>query len=129
MPHLGNVSTCLEASISTWAGVTSGLIGPGEEVSWEARHFGVCFHMTTRITDYEVGRSFADEQVDGPFASWWHQHVFEAAAGGTRMLDRVRNSVPFWVFGRMADKLFLRRYMTGLLVQRNEYIKNALNPE
>ena len=28
------------------AGVTSGLIGPGEQVTWEARHLGRLWHMT-----------------------------------------------------------------------------------
>jgi hypothetical protein len=28
------------------AGVTSGLLGPGEEVTWRAKHFGVWQHLT-----------------------------------------------------------------------------------
>jgi ligand-binding SRPBCC domain-containing protein len=121
--HMGSMANSGEKAV---AGVTSGLIGPSEEVTWEARHFGGRFHMTTRITGYQVSRSFVDEQIDGPFASWWHQHIFEATTGGTLMLDRVRYSVPFGVLDRLADGLFLRRYMTRLLIQRNEYINAAL---
>lgn len=29
------------------AGVTAGLIGPGESVTWEARHFGIRWRMTS----------------------------------------------------------------------------------
>jgi len=32
------------------AGVTSGLIGLGQEVTWEARHFTVRQRLTSRIT-------------------------------------------------------------------------------
>ena len=34
-------------------GVTAGLIGPGETVTWRARHFGVWQHLTSRITSFE----------------------------------------------------------------------------
>ena len=32
------------------AGRTSGYIGAGETVTWRARHFGISFRMTVRIT-------------------------------------------------------------------------------
>src|SRR5438270_13922580 len=41
-------------------------------VRWVAEH-----------TEYEPGRSFADRQVRGPFASWHHRHLFlDDGAGG-----------------------------------------------
>lgn len=33
------------------AGVTSGLIGQDEEVTWRARHFGVWQSLTVRVTE------------------------------------------------------------------------------
>jgi ligand-binding SRPBCC domain-containing protein len=71
------------------AGVTSGLIGAGEEVSWEARHFGVRWRMTARVTSYEPPHRFVDEMVRGPFRSFRHEHLFEPAGAGTRMTDLV----------------------------------------
>jgi len=35
------------------AGVTSGLIGLGEEVTWEGHHFGLKLQHTSRITAYD----------------------------------------------------------------------------
>lgn len=35
------------------AGVTSGLIGLGESVTWKVKHFGVWQHLSSRITEYE----------------------------------------------------------------------------
>ncbi|AIY00145.1 hypothetical protein ART_0546 [Arthrobacter sp. PAMC 25486] len=49
------------------AGVTSGLIELGLEVSWRAWHFGLPLHMSSRITAMEVPTRFVDEQVKGPF--------------------------------------------------------------
>jgi ligand-binding SRPBCC domain-containing protein len=63
------------------AGVTSGLIGAGQEVTWRARHFGFPLTMTSHITHFDFPRSFTDEQVKGPFRSFRHIHEFEATPG------------------------------------------------
>jgi hypothetical protein len=34
------------------AGVTAGLIGPDDEVTWQATHFGIRPKLTSRITAY-----------------------------------------------------------------------------
>ena len=54
------------------AGVTMGLIGAGQEVTWRARHFGVPIRMTSRITSMEFPERFVDEQVRGPFKAFRH---------------------------------------------------------
>lgn len=33
-------------------GITAGLIGANEFVTWEATHFGIRLRLTSRITDY-----------------------------------------------------------------------------
>lgn len=121
--HIGSMHRSGEQAV---AGVISGVIGPGEEVTWEARHFGARFRMTTRITEHQAPDAFVDEQVEGPFASWWHRHDFEPVDGGTRMVDTVRYEVPYGGLGRLGDSAMLRRYMTRLLEQRNAYLKAYL---
>jgi ligand-binding SRPBCC domain-containing protein len=93
------------------AGVTTGLIGAGEEVSWEARHLGVRWRMTSRITAFEPPRRFVDEMVRGPFRSFRHEHLFEPAGAGTRMTDVVTFGM---ALGPLADRpvgLYLRRLL------------------
>jgi ligand-binding SRPBCC domain-containing protein len=121
--HTGSMARSKEKAIG---GVTSGLIGLGEEVTWQARHFGIRFRMRSRISAYDRPRCFIDEQTDGPFASWWHRHSFEPERGGTRMIDEVRYEVRAGVAGRIFDHLLLQRYMTELLTRRNAYIKATL---
>lgn len=121
--HASSMARSKEKAIG---GVTSGLIGPGEEVVWQARHFGLRFRMKSRISAYDRPRCFIDEQADGPFASWWHRHSFEPEAGGTRMIDEVRYEVRAGVAGRILDRLLLHRYMTELLNRRNAHIKATL---
>ncbi len=107
------------------AGVTSGLIGPGEQVTWRARHLGVWQSLTSRIEIFERPRHFRDSMVRGAFRRFDHDHFFEPCAEGTRMRDVFDYTSPLGVLGRLADGLFLERYMRALLVERNRVIKEV----
>jgi len=107
------------------AGVTSGLIGPGQSVTWQATHFGVPFRLTSRITAFAAPRHFRDEMVDGPFKRLVHDHLFEPSGAGTLMRDVFDYEAPWAGLGRLADRLFLRRHMARLLAERNAAIKHA----
>ena len=105
------------------AGVTSGLIGLYETVTWRAKHFGVYQRLTTKITDYDRPNYFTDEMVSGAFKSFKHEHHFAELDGGTLMTDIFDYQSPLGSLGILADKLFLEVYMTELLVERNRVIK------
>jgi len=100
------------------AGVTSGLIGEGQEVTWSARHFGIRQLLTSRITVFDPPHRFRDSQVQGAFARFDHDHYFEPCNGGTTMIDVFDYSAPLGLFGRLAEWLVLNRYMRRLLVER-----------
>lgn len=109
------------------AGVTSGHMGMGDDVTWRARHFGVPFTMTSRITAYDAPHRFVDEQVSGPFKEWWHEHTFEGTPeGGTLMTDRVRFRAPLGPLGTIAEAVALNRYMPRLLEERNAWLRTTL---
>jgi len=107
------------------AGRTSGLIGPGETVTWRAWHFGVRQRLAVRITGYERPRWFRDELVRGVFATMVHDHHFGPVDGGTEMRDVFRFGAPAGPLGRLIETLLLERYMTRLLEDRNAAIKAA----
>jgi ligand-binding SRPBCC domain-containing protein len=104
------------------AGVTSGLIGLGDQVTWRARHFGVPLTMTSRVTSLHFPESFTDEQVRGPFKSFRHVHEFEATHDGSTMTDRVEFTAPFGALGRIAEGQVLRRYLERLIAVRGLYL-------
>jgi ligand-binding SRPBCC domain-containing protein len=108
------------------AGVTEGEMQLGDSVTWEARHFGVAFRMTSAITAYECSTRFVDEQQRGPFRRWWHEHTFVEADDVTTMTDTVRYSVPLGPLGATFDAVVLRRYMRRLLAKRNEWLRVEL---
>lgn len=108
------------------AGVPSGSMALGQSVTWQAKHFGLPFRMTSKITEYEQPTRFVDEQTSGPFASWWHEHRFEELAAQTVMTDLVRYRSPAGPLGRLVDRVFLERYMRRLLMLRNAWLKDNL---
>jgi ligand-binding SRPBCC domain-containing protein len=111
------------------AGVTKGLIGLGEEVTWEAKHFGIRQRLTSRITDYRRPSYFRDSQVRGAFRRFDHDHFFNEVDGGTLMQDVFDFESPLGFLGYIADCVCLKRYLKGLLELRNKLIKEAAEQE
>ena len=104
-------------------GVTTGLIGLGETVTWEARHFGIRQRLKVQITEFEYPAMFKDEMVFGAFKSMKHTHRFEEIPNGTEMVDEFEFKSPMGILGRVAECVFLRRYMEFFLIQRNAVLK------
>jgi ligand-binding SRPBCC domain-containing protein len=107
------------------AGITTGLIEYGATVTWRARHFGLWWSLTSRVTVLEPPVRFEDVQERGPFAWFRHEHRFEPHGTGTRMHDRWEHRSPLGALGRLIDWLFLGRYMRTLLITRNDALKRA----
>lgn len=105
------------------AGVTSGLIGLNETVTWEAVHFGIKQNLTVRITELDFPNKFVDEMEKGAFKRFYHVHEFIEKENGTLMVDSFDYTSPFGFIGKIADRLFLEQYMKDFLVKRNRYIK------
>ncbi len=105
------------------AGVTSGLIGMGESVTWRATHFKVPFKMTSKITAFSSPTCFVDEQTKGPFKRFRHVHTFTETMGITEMVDEIEFVSPLGLIGRLVDKIFLATYMERLIEIRNTALK------
>lgn len=108
------------------AGKTSGHIGLQEWVTWEAVHFGIRQQLTSKITAFEAPNYFVDEMVTGAFKSFKHEHVFQEEKNHTIMTDHFSFVSPLGILGRVADMLFLTRYMTHLLTTRNQCLKKQI---
>lgn len=107
------------------AGKTTGLIELGEWVSWEAKHLGFVQHLTSKITKFESPNYFVDEMVLGAFKSFKHEHRFKLATNkkAVIMTDYFYFESPLGILGKVANQLFLKRYMTKLLLIRNRHLK------
>jgi ligand-binding SRPBCC domain-containing protein len=111
------------------AGVTSGPIGAGQEVTWRGRHFGLTIHHTSRITEFESPIHFQDCMVRGWFRSFCHDHFFEDRDGTTIMRDVMQFEAPFGVLGRLVEKFALKRHLEDLLERRNACIQRVAESE
>lgn len=120
--HLESMAGSGEQAV---AGVTTGIIGLGEEVTWRAVHFGLPFRMTSRVTELERSVRFVDEQVRGPFQWFRHEHLFEARGMGTLMTDRVSFQAPVVGVGWAVERALLGRYMKKLIEERGSHLKRA----
>ncbi|MFS1511700.1 SRPBCC family protein [Chengkuizengella sp. SCS-71B] len=118
--HMLSTSKTREKAI---AGKTSGLIELHESVTWEAVHFGIRQRLTAKITEFDSPNLFVDEQVSGAFKRFKHIHEFISYQGGTHMIDTFEYTAPFGVFGKLADIIFLKKYMYKFLTTRNETLK------
>jgi ligand-binding SRPBCC domain-containing protein len=105
------------------AGITHGLIGMGDEVTWEARHFGIRQRLTVRVTAFDRPKHFQDVMISGAFKRMVHDHAFAEHPTGTMMCDRFEFESPLGFLGRIVDWLFLTSYMRRFLVRRNEVLK------
>ena len=111
------------------AGVTSGLIGPEQEVTWKGLHFGVQITHTSKITAYERPKHFQDCMVRGSFRSFCHDHFFDVHNDVTLMKDAMQFEAPFGVVGLLAERLVLKKHMVGLLLRRNQHIQRVAESE
>ena len=105
------------------AGKTSGLIEMNESVTWRAKHFGVYQNLTSKITKFDFPNCFVDEMQKGAFKSFKHEHHFVEQNEKTVMTDIFDYTSPFGFLGKLADELFLKKYMTDLLTERNRIVK------
>ena len=121
--HLAGNRHWGEAAVAM-GGVTSGLIGLGERVTWRARHFGVRQTLTTEITAMDRPGYFQDTMIRGAFRSMNHDHYFRSLSPDeTEMRDVFQFAAPLGILGRVAEFVVLRRYMRALLCERNAVIR------
>lgn len=119
--HMASTAPTGERAI---AGVTHGIIGPNQTVTWRGRHFGLMLEHTSLIDRYDPPHYFRDVMIEGNFRSFEHEHFFEATErGGTIMRDRLAFEAPFGPLGWIAERLALRTYLTRFLIHRDAVIQ------
>lgn len=105
------------------SGKTSVLIGMDQSVTWRAKHFGIYQSLTSKITKFKSPKYFADKMVKGVFTVFKHEHHFSELNKGTLAINYFDYKSPFGIFGKLANKLFLKKHRTELLTKRNRIVK------
>jgi hypothetical protein len=101
-------------------GVTSGLIGEGQTVTFQGRRFGSRWRHTIKMEIVRPYSYFRDVMIDGHFKLYEHDHHFATMDDGTRIRDEVTFSLG-WSLGRMGA----RKRLAACLKHRNAMIKRV----
>jgi len=99
-------------------------IASGTRIDYRLRLHGIPLRWQSRISVWEPGYRFVDEQMRGPYRRWHHEHLFEDAEGGTLCRDVVDYSV--WG-GKLIDRLLVRPDVLRIFAYRQRRLPDLLS--
>ncbi|RMF75474.1 MAG: CDP-paratose 2-epimerase [Acidobacteria bacterium] len=105
---------------------TTAAVRDGSEFTYRLRLHGLPLTWVSRITRWEPGTRFVDEQVRGPYALWEHLHTFRDGEGGTVVGDRVRWRLPLAVLSHPFAAPFVRRDVERIFAFRRRRLEKLL---
>jgi ligand-binding SRPBCC domain-containing protein len=88
--------------------------------------FNIPMYWMTEITQVQNKEYFIDEQRFGPYSLWHHQHHFQEIPGGVEMTDIVHYKIPFWIFGRIVNALFVKQKLKEIFEYRFQKTEELL---
>lgn len=93
-------------------------------ISYKVSPFlGIKLNWLTEITHVKEKEYFVDEQRFGPYALWHHQHHFKEISGGIQMTDILTYAIPYGVFGRLSNKMFVQKQLKEIFDYRDAAVK------
>jgi ligand-binding SRPBCC domain-containing protein len=93
----------------------------GAIIEYRLRLHGIAVRWQTEITVWNPPHRFVDEQRQGPYRKWIHEHTFVECAGGSEMRDFVRYVVSG---GWLVNFLFVRRDVRQIFEYRARKLRN-----
>jgi ligand-binding SRPBCC domain-containing protein len=91
----------------------------GLEIAYRISLYGLPIPWQSRIDVWEPGVRFVDRQLVGPYRWWRHEHRFEPAEDGTRVIDQVDYAPRL---GRLSHAL-VRRDLQRIFAYRHEALR------
>ena len=101
----------------------------GKIISYKIKPFKLLtLNWVTEISQIKEGSYFIDNQVSGPYKMWHHEHHFKSNTDGTtEIIDKVKYKVPFYILGRLAHKMFIRKKLFNIFMFRQKQINDLFN--
>ena len=99
----------------------------GSLIDYKIGLHGIPMKWRTRISVWEPGVRFVDEQLKGPYAKWHHLHEFHEHPEGTLCYDRVDYRLPFGPLGPIAHALNVKSTLKRIFDYRHEAIEEIFH--
>jgi len=96
----------------------------GAIIEYRLHLHGIALHWQSEITAYEPPLRFVDEQRQGPYRKWIHEHTFIQRDNGSEMRDFVRYSVPG---GWLVNLLFVQREVRRIFEYRSRKLSDIFS--
>lgn len=104
-----------------------GSLQPGSRVVLETKLGPIPLRWVAEHTEYDPPHMFADRQVSGPFARWYHRHLFlDDGAGGSILRDEVDYDPPLGFLGHLFAGPFLEKKLKRMFDFRHETTKHIV---
>jgi ligand-binding SRPBCC domain-containing protein len=97
----------------------------GTLIDYRLRIRGIPVRWQSEISVWDPPRRFVDKQIRGPYRLWVHEHKFIEDAGGTRVEDHVRYSVPG---GSIVQKWLVAPDLQRIFRYRHDALRQIFNP-
>ncbi len=98
-------------------------IQKGTLIDYKIKVNGIPFKWKTEISEWEPPYRFIDKQLNGPYNTWIHEHIFEERNGVTHMRDIVHFRSPGWILEPLINKLFIEKKVRAIFNYREEKLK------
>jgi len=113
----------------TIAGVQNGLLELNQKVLWQATFLGLRQNGKSKLTNLSAPYYFTLETESELMPHIIHDHFLYDIGMETIMIDHLYYKIPLGILGETANILFIKRYMTQLLQQRTETIREYAETE
>jgi ligand-binding SRPBCC domain-containing protein len=85
----------------------------------------VSFRWVVEHVEYEKNKLFTDKQIQGPFKSWYHRHLFQPTEGGTLLRDEIEYTLPGGVISNLVASFLIRPRLQKMFAYRHEVTRKA----
>jgi ligand-binding SRPBCC domain-containing protein len=100
---------------------------PGSRVVLRTRMGPFSLKWVAEHTEYAPGRLFADRQLSGPFAHWYHRHLFEPdGQEGTLLRDEVEYELPLGKLGNLLGGRYIESKLKRMFDYRHEVTRRSI---
>lgn len=86
--------------------------------------FNIPVNWVTEITHIQEKVFFVDEQRQGPYHIWHHEHHFKAVEGGVLMTDLLYYDIGKSIFGWIAGKMFVHKKVAEIFNYRHKILES-----